>query len=1099
MSSPSFLPSPSSNSTAGGHLLICKRVDCVSVFLPLLLGVLLSTLGLGMVLVSSARYLSLFPDPRFGKKRALVIAVAVVQVVQTSFDVVRVLEIFGTHFGDIRFFLHPRWFDALAPLFAVLVQLQTQFFLLARAHAYATVARTNSRVKWAGTAVLALCIVGSGACGGVTSLEIKLLGSLARLSPGHPQAGLLNVTTPLWLVSSAFIDCTLCIIIGHELVTARKAANGLSSISSQRTLDVLRRLVRVVLRSGIVLALAQTGTAITWLVEAHTSHGLLSSSWVYLPIIVLPKLYSLTYLSILLAPRRNLSFTLRSSLESSSTMLLAGAGGVGGRSEGGGGGAGQPYLPQLTESRRRLFPPTTTEPYPLSFDPSSSLSLSHHHHHRRLARPLAPTPLNAHPVPPSFLPPLHFLSSHSLGRATSRSEADYEREGERDPYGGLMDEDSPVSPHSFPFASPSPSLHSPRTPFNFRPQPLQLAPYAYGVVGSRSVSGPSSASSHHQRPFEGVRHPYSSAQQQYAQRSPLREQQEQQPHPFPPGFVPVAVPPEHLPLSPPLSPRPSQKEFRASEVDEQGAQFVYAPSSPVSPLFVASAPLSSSQGTGVAPRGTTTTPPTAPTLYSRPSKGRMFLPHPPLSTVDEGSTPPRSGGWTAEAFGAGGGVGVSPAGTARASWIPLFGGGGGREEGGSAKEAEEEELVEEAVLAAIPAPGSLSHHPYAFPPSSPHTPSSPSKLRPLLLPTPSAPPLGETTPPRSPRLTERRGAVDLLPAQPGVPLRMEPREGEGWAFPPPRPEMGVARGSGSVASCVAEGRERRREYGLLGGGGKQEERGSESPPLSPPRRLFSHFSSPSTTTLNTVSSSSFSSPLIHTSAAIPTATSPAFPSPARRKGMHHRLRRPLSHTTSSSSSAPALAHGAGGGNDSDTTLDAVLRALRAPPYPLPAPPGLSPSPLPLFPETSSSSSSAPPPPPPQSKKPTRPTSHAHAHATQSQTHHKRARSWTERLHLTRAASSSSSTFGCRDALALERGEGEGAAAGEVPLPVPALAQGMRGVKGEQEGEWVEVMRGQGGGGGEGEGESAGEGEAEGGETTGATSSSSGVERGIGAW
>ncbi|GAA5820896.1 hypothetical protein JCM11251_001866 [Rhodosporidiobolus azoricus] len=971
---------------------LCTHVDCTPIFLPILLGVLLSTVGLGVILVSSARYLSRSPDRRYRKKRAVVVVVTVVQAVQTSFDVARVLEIFAIHYGDLRCFLRPRWFHALAPIFAVLIQVQTQFFLLARAYASASVAQVGKWSKWVGTGMFAAGILGSGACALVTSLQINL----RTFPPGYPKTSLSRISAPGWLISSAFIDFTFSIIIALELLAARQATSACSASRSQRMLDVPRYLVPVVLRSGVCLAVAQTATAIVWLVEAHTARDRLSSAWLCLPMIVLPTLYTLTYLSILRAPGRNLQRNDGSSRASSSTLLLTTATPAG---PGGEPREWQLYLPRLNATRRRAFPPSSidsTDPYSHCppYDPSACCAQS------PFLDPLASMPLNASPASPSYRLPLHFVPDPSRSAAITTSERGSEAIGHACGPRELTQDDPPDSPRSrrspwsttssapfFPVPAASAS-RSMRVSTTIRPEPLQLAPYAYGVMGSRSVTeggAPSSVSSNSYPPP----HPYQ-------QRSPAVDQ------PFPSEFVPVsAISP--LPLSPPPSPKSSTERLvdghegpkpSGGQGWSDGAaggehhHFAYGTTSSILPSFQFSPEPNSPSSSSLTSGGDTA--PRASMLHSRRSEGRMFLPHPPLSTVDEGSTPPRSARWPEEWRGAGG--------SGRASWIPLaLRQGEGQVDAGQGS-GEEAELVF-AAHAPSPEPSS-GDSPYIFPPCSsaraPRTPSSPSHLRPLLL-VPSSSTLG--TPPRSPRLIERRGAVDLLLARPGVPLRMEPLEGERpeegeWqAWPEMRPVMGRARELGPQSE-VSGGSESKREHGFwdrLGGSASVRFHRLHSfssspiahktnigvvprpqPPHSLPRRIFSHFSSPSTTTLSTFSSSSYSSPSI--TAPIALHSAPPGPTIAaseqKKRGMQ------------------------------------LADSLRSPP-------NLAASPVPDFPPISSSSSASAHPPPADSRPHTLPP----PARTKRPTHQRSQRSWSERLHLARSTS-----FGCKDAHAFDRGE-----------------------------------------------------------------------------
>lgn len=83
-------------------------------------------------------------------------------------------QIYVLHFGDWQSYVRPRFEDAAAPFIGVLIQVQTQAFLLHRAWCYATVARVAPAVKITVASVLGACIVASAACGLGVALQIKV-------------------------------------------------------------------------------------------------------------------------------------------------------------------------------------------------------------------------------------------------------------------------------------------------------------------------------------------------------------------------------------------------------------------------------------------------------------------------------------------------------------------------------------------------------------------------------------------------------------------------------------------------------------------------------------------------------------------------------------------------------------------------------------------------------------------------------------------------------------------------------------------------------------------------------------------------------------
>ena len=64
--------------------------------------------------------------------------------------------------------------DTGAPLIGLLLQVQTQVFLLHRAFRYAAIAQMPRSLTWLGTAVVGLCILVSGVAGTAVSLEFTV-------------------------------------------------------------------------------------------------------------------------------------------------------------------------------------------------------------------------------------------------------------------------------------------------------------------------------------------------------------------------------------------------------------------------------------------------------------------------------------------------------------------------------------------------------------------------------------------------------------------------------------------------------------------------------------------------------------------------------------------------------------------------------------------------------------------------------------------------------------------------------------------------------------------------------------------------------------
>lgn len=142
---------------------VCRFIaSCSNVFLPFLIGIMLSCLGLGAVLclsidfcrryseviysVTALRYLRLSgSQSRFSTHRALVLAVLALTLMQTAVGCAstvllprsthtpagsRIVKIFGDGFGDFVGFLETRPEDVASPLLGTVLQTQTQIYSL---------------------------------------------------------------------------------------------------------------------------------------------------------------------------------------------------------------------------------------------------------------------------------------------------------------------------------------------------------------------------------------------------------------------------------------------------------------------------------------------------------------------------------------------------------------------------------------------------------------------------------------------------------------------------------------------------------------------------------------------------------------------------------------------------------------------------------------------------------------------------------------------------------------------------------------------------------------------------------------------------------
>lgn len=134
------------------------------------------------------------------------------QTGQLLTESVECMQKYALHFGSVPFMVHTLVADALAPFVGTLIQVQTQFFLLSRAHHFARLAYPIPG-RDAVAILLAVLIVGSGACGCATAVWTKMLQSYSNLVPGKTAPEYYTVCLQVWLATSAGVDIILAGII----------------------------------------------------------------------------------------------------------------------------------------------------------------------------------------------------------------------------------------------------------------------------------------------------------------------------------------------------------------------------------------------------------------------------------------------------------------------------------------------------------------------------------------------------------------------------------------------------------------------------------------------------------------------------------------------------------------------------------------------------------------------------------------------------------------------------------------------------------------------------------------------------------------------
>lgn len=147
---------------------------------------------------------------RTRQTKAIILLVIALQLAQTLTDTLRTTLKYALHYGDLAYWVTTTADDALALFFGVILQVQTQAFMLSRASKYAALAYPVPVTLKRGLMVgLGFVIVGSGACGCAAAVLTRTLGSYAKLVPSATGSPTYTILIHSWLISSAMLDCIL--------------------------------------------------------------------------------------------------------------------------------------------------------------------------------------------------------------------------------------------------------------------------------------------------------------------------------------------------------------------------------------------------------------------------------------------------------------------------------------------------------------------------------------------------------------------------------------------------------------------------------------------------------------------------------------------------------------------------------------------------------------------------------------------------------------------------------------------------------------------------------------------------------------------------
>ena len=163
--------------------------------MPLLAGSMLSCVLLGVLCILA---IAAF----WGRTRStkiIILLVVTIQFAQTFTDTLRTTLKYALHYGDLVYWIRTTADDALAIFFGVLIQAQTQGFMLGRACKYAGMAYSvPRRVRQGIVGMMGLVILGSLVCGCAVAVLTKTLGSYEELVPSATGSPKYTILVHCW-------------------------------------------------------------------------------------------------------------------------------------------------------------------------------------------------------------------------------------------------------------------------------------------------------------------------------------------------------------------------------------------------------------------------------------------------------------------------------------------------------------------------------------------------------------------------------------------------------------------------------------------------------------------------------------------------------------------------------------------------------------------------------------------------------------------------------------------------------------------------------------------------------------------------------------
>ncbi|ORY22122.1 hypothetical protein BCR39DRAFT_591391 [Naematelia encephala] len=279
---------------------------------PFFLGFMLESFGMGVVLILAINYLAdcwrRLQQPHHGSMKlgaVLVVASLLAHVGQWLIDMIRGWKMFATSFLDLTSFLTPTPLFFASPVLGQIPMLITQLFLLHRASLFLTSMECLSpishswlqRAFYISVGLLAVLTSAAGAlvwgavwkCGGLWNLGKHSIGY------GSDSASIMfPVAQNVYLASSATIDLLVSVVLCVELTWARCK----TTMEGGRLHQVVTRLILVTLHGGAAVTLLQLASLLVYNLNGD-------NAFPYFPLLILPKVYTVTLILSLSLPHRD--------------------------------------------------------------------------------------------------------------------------------------------------------------------------------------------------------------------------------------------------------------------------------------------------------------------------------------------------------------------------------------------------------------------------------------------------------------------------------------------------------------------------------------------------------------------------------------------------------------------------------------------------------------------------------------------------------------------------------------------------------------------------------------------------------------------------